>query len=228
MGQFMDVTCRVLTIVFHQVLVFLCVKSVPVPHVHPEERFLVGRIGPKEYRLYRVIVRYGYRDVQKDDLEFEKELVSNIAEFIRSSGEYDKNGFVEDADKPFEKLSTISTGINMLEEDGEVDAHVSPHKEIDPHNAAPKRKKARFMIPKSAQVDSEVRRELQELMDAREAGMSFILGHSYMKAKSGSSFIKRVVINFFYEFLRKNSRGPAYAANIPHASTLEVGMVYQV
>ncbi|AQK74520.1 Potassium transporter 8 [Zea mays] len=213
---------------FHQVLVFLCVKSVPVPHVQPEERFLVGRIGPKEYRLYRVIVRYGYRDVQKDDLEFEKELVSNIAEFIRSSGEYDKNGFVEDADKPFEKLSTISTGINMLEEDGEVDAHVSPHKEIDPHNAAPKRKKARFMIPKSAQVDSEVRRELQELMDAREAGMSFILGHSYMKAKSGSSFIKRVVINFFYEFLRKNSRGPAYAANIPHASTLEVGMVYQV
>jgi KUP system potassium uptake protein len=28
--------------------------------------------------------------------------------------------------------------------------------------------------------------------------------------------------------LRKNSRGPAYAVNIPHASTLEVGMVYQV
>jgi KUP system potassium uptake protein len=223
----MDVTCRVLTIVFHQVLVFLCVKSVPVPHVEPEERFLVGRIGPKEYRLYRVIVRYGYRDVQKDDLEFEKELVGNIAEFIRSSGEYDKNGFV-DTDKPSEKLSTISTGINMLEEDGKLDASVSPHKEIDPHNAAPNRKKARFMIPKSAQVDSEVRCELQELMDAREAGMSFILGHSYMKAKSGSSFIKRIVINFFYEFLRKNSRGPAYAANIPHASTLEVGMVYQV
>lgn len=213
---------------FHQVLIFLCVKSVPVPHVQPEERFLVGRIGPKEYRLYRVIVRYGYRDVQKDDLEFEKELVSNIAEFIRSSGEHDKNGFVEDTDKPSEKLSPISTGIPMWEDDGDLDASVSPHKEVDPHNTAPKRKKARFMIPKSAQVDSEVRRELQELMDAREAGMSFILGHSYMKAKSGSSFVKRIVINFFYEFLRKNSRGPAYAANIPHASTLEVGMVYQV
>ncbi|CAL4885178.1 unnamed protein product [Urochloa decumbens] len=213
---------------FHQVLVFLCVKSVPVPHVQPEERFLVGRIGPKEYRLYRVIVRYGYRDVQKDDLEFEKELVSNIAEFIRSSGEYDKNGFMADTDKPSEKLSLVSTGIPLWEEDGDLDASVSPHKEVDPQNIAPKRKKARFMIPKSAQVDSEVRRELQELMDAREAGMSFILGHSYMKAKSGSSFIKRIVINFFYEFLRKNSRGPAYAANIPHASTLEVGMVYQV
>jgi len=49
-----------------------------------------------------------------------------------------------------------------------------------------------------------------------------------MKAKSGSSFVKRIVINFIYEFLRRNSRGPSYAANIPHASTLEVGMVYQV
>jgi KUP system potassium uptake protein len=68
-GSLWMVTFRVLTTVFHQVLVFLCVKSVPVPHVQPEERFLVGRIGPKEYRLYRVIVRYGYRDVQKDDLQ---------------------------------------------------------------------------------------------------------------------------------------------------------------
>ncbi|XP_062220195.1 potassium transporter 25-like [Phragmites australis] len=213
---------------FHQVLVFLCVKSVPVPHVEAEERFLVGRIGPKEYRLYRVIVRYGYRDVQKDGLEFEKELVRSIAEFIRSSGEYDKNGFMEDTKKPSEKLSPISTGIPLWEEDGELDASVSPHKEVDPHFIAPKRKKVKFVIPKSAQVDSEVCRELQELMDAREAGMSFILGQSYMEVKSGSSFIKRIVINFCYEFLRKNSRGPAYAANIPHASTLEVGMVYQV
>ncbi|KAG0469334.1 hypothetical protein HPP92_018662 [Vanilla planifolia] len=30
---------------FHQVLVFLCIKSVPIPHVKLEERFMVGRIG---------------------------------------------------------------------------------------------------------------------------------------------------------------------------------------
>ncbi|XP_006649013.2 potassium transporter 25 isoform X1 [Oryza brachyantha] len=212
---------------FHQVLVFLCVKSVPVPHVQPEERFLVGRIGPKEYRLYRVIVRYGYRDVQKDDLEFEKDLVSSIAEFIRS-GDSDHNGVSDDTERSGEKLSSISNGIPLWEENGEVDASASPRKEANTQIISPNRKKARFVLPKNAQVDSEVRRELQELMDAREAGMSFILGHSYMKAKSGSSFIKRIVINFFYEFLRRNSRGPTYAATIPHASTLEVGMVYQV
>jgi KUP system potassium uptake protein len=52
---------------------------------------LVGRIGLKQYMLYRVVVRYGYRDVQADALEFEKALVSSIADFIRS-GDSDKNG----------------------------------------------------------------------------------------------------------------------------------------
>ncbi|KAM0922623.1 hypothetical protein ACQ4PT_006097 [Festuca glaucescens] len=213
---------------FHQVLVFLCVKSVPVPHVEPEERFLVGRIGPKEYRLYRVIVRYGYRDVQQDDLEFEKDLINSIAEFIRNGGP-DQNGALEGADKASEKLSSIRSGsIPLWEEDGEVDGSISSNKEINQQTVAQQRKKPRFILPKSAQVDAEVRAELQDLMDAREAGMSFILGHSHMKAKSGSSFVKRIVINFIYEFLRRNSRGPSYAANIPHASTLEVGMVYQV
>jgi KUP system potassium uptake protein len=208
--------------------VFLCAKSVPVPHVEPEERFLVGRIGPKEYRLYRVIVRYGYRDVQQDDLEFEKDLINSIAEFIRNGGP-DQNGSLEGADKASEKLSSIRSGsIPLWEEDGEVDGSISSNKEINQQTVAQQRKKPRFVLPKSAQVDAEVRAELQDLMDAREAGMSFILGHSHMKAKSGSSFVKRIVINFIYEFLRRNSRGPSYAANIPHASTLEVGMVYQV
>ncbi|CAL9773892.1 unnamed protein product, partial [Musa acuminata subsp. burmannicoides] len=67
-----------------QVLVFLCIKSVPVPYVRPDERFLVGRIGPKECRVYRCIARYGSHDIHKDDLEFEKDPVCSIAEFIRS------------------------------------------------------------------------------------------------------------------------------------------------
>jgi len=133
---------------FHQVLVFLCVKSVPVPHVEPEERFLVGRIGPKEYRLYRVIVRYGYRDVQQDDLEFEKDLINSIAEFIRSGGS-DQNGSAEGSDK----LSSISSGsIPLWEEDGETDGLVSPNKEINHQTVAQQRKKPRFVLPKSAQV----------------------------------------------------------------------------
>lgn len=218
---------------FHQVLVFLCIKSVHVPHIQPEDRFLVGRIGPKQYRLYRVVVRYGYRDVPKDDIEFEKDLVCSIAEFIRCSGSDEKNGFLDGAaDLSYERLSSISSGLPFQEEGSELYESDSPRsstdKEINQNAIAPKAKRVRFVLPKNTRVDHEVCAELHELTDAREAGMSFIMARAYMKAKSGSGLIKRVAINFVYEFLRRNSRGSVCAANIPHASTLEVGMVCQV
>ena len=212
----------------YQVLVFLCIRSVSVPHVQPEERFLVGRIGLKQYRLYRVVVRYGYRDVQQDSLEFEKTLVSSIAEFIRS-GDSDLNGHLDGSDSPYEKLSVISKGL-PFQKDGEPEAspESSTPKETNPKLVSSKSRRVRFVLPENAQMNSEVRSELQELTEAREAGMSFIMGRSYMRAKSGSSLIKRIAINFIYEFLMRNSRSPAHAANVPHVSTLEVGMVCQV
>ncbi|XP_022740293.1 potassium transporter 8-like [Durio zibethinus] len=234
---------------FHQVLVFLCIKSVPVPHVSPMERFLVGRVGPKEKRLYRCIARYGYRDIHKDDLEFEKDLVCSIAEFIRSERPECIIG-VEDVEND-EKMTVIGTSSSNLEgvrmcEDGEESSEmvedIKMCKDDDPDSSeivctselmetkSPERlrKRVRFVVPETPLIDRDAKEELQELMEAREAGMAFILGHSYVRAKKGSSLMKRVVINLGYDFLRRNSRGPTYALSIPHASTLEVGMVYLV
>lgn len=228
---------------FHQVVVFLCVKSVPVPHVRPEERFLVGRIGPKEYRLYRCIARYGYRDVDMDDVGFENDLICCIAEFVRtersgqtSAGNNSVTGtsdnlLSEDSDND-RKMAVVGVAsansegsIRMCEEE----TGFSP--EIAVVVAAPPpvpRKRVRFVLPASPQMDTGVREELRELMEAREAGLAFIRGHCYVKAKRGSSLMKRFVINFGYDFLRRNSRGPGNALSFPQASTLEVGMVYQV
>ena len=226
-------TSKMLEHIFHQVLVFLCIKSVPLPHVQPEERFLVGRIGPKQYRIYRVVVRYGYRDVPKDDIEFEKDLVGSIAEFIRCGDSEDKNDCPDGtADHSYERLSSISKGLPFQEEGSEINgsdsSRLSTDKEIYQNAVPPKAKRVRFMLPKGTQIKSEERSELQELTDAREAGMSFITGRTHMTAKSGSGLVKRIAINFVYEFLRRNSRGSVTAANIPHASSLEVGMVCQV
>ncbi|KAM2107400.1 hypothetical protein ACFX1Q_024376 [Malus domestica] len=217
---------------FHQVVVFLCIKSVPVPHVRPEERFLVGRVGPKEYRLYRCIARYGYRDVHKDDMEFERDLICSIAEFIRSERPECNLSLVKLEDD--EKMTVVGTsssnldGIRMsvAELDSSEIASTSELQEIGPTEKAKKRVK--FVVPETPRIDREAVGELQELMEAREAGMAFILGHSYVKAKRGSSFMKKIVINFGYDFLRRNFRGPSYALSIPHVSTLEVGMVYHV
>nr|GEV90900.1 potassium transporter 8-like [Tanacetum cinerariifolium] len=226
---------------FHQVVVFLCVKSVPVPHVRPEERFLVGRIGPKEYRLYRCIARYGYRDVNMDDVGFEKDLICCIAEFIRTErAPSDSNGngngigdLLDDSDNDgkmsvFGTSSANAEGIRMCEEEAENSSELKEVMTVtsSPHHLP--RKRVKFVLPESSpQMDTGVREELRELMEAREAGLAFIRGHCYVKAKRGSSLMKRFTINFGYDFLRRNSRGSANALSFPQASTLEVGMVYQ-
>lgn len=233
---------------FHQVLVFLCIKSVPVPHVRPEERFLVGQIGPREYRLYRCIVRYGYRDVHKDDVEFENDLLCSIAEFLRSGTSPDGNITSEDFGKEDDKMTVVGTrsthadGIQMSEDSVEMGSEItalgqkelrSPppavrQKEIRSPPMPQRRKKVRFIVPESPKIQTGAREELQELMEAREAGIAYIVGNTYMNAKKGSSWMKRFAIDYGYEFLRRNSRTASYALNIPHASTLEVGMIYHV
>lgn len=215
---------------FHQILVFLCIKSVTVPHVRPEERFLVGRVGPKEYRLYRCIARYGYRDMHKDDLEFERDLACSIAEFIRSERTECNNFRHEDLDDN-ERMTVIGTsstqldGIQMCENETYASPIMGTSEIIKTEQL---RKRVRFVLPESPKMNIDTRGELQELMEAREAGIAFIMGHSYVKAKKGSGWMKTLVINYGYDFLRKNSRGPSYALSIPYASTLEVGMVYYV
>ncbi|KAG8384805.1 hypothetical protein BUALT_Bualt04G0156600 [Buddleja alternifolia] len=224
---------------FHQVLVLFCIKYVPVPHVRPEERFLVGRIGPKEYRVYRCIARYGYRDSLMDDVEFEKDLVCSIAEFIRSEVP-ESNGSLNNLENE-EKMAVIGTtsrqakGVRMWAQDDDSDneedlSEVTSPTELREITSSPQvpKKRVRFVLPESPQIDRNARAELQELMEAREAGMAFILGHCYVKTKSGSGLIKRIVINVGYDFLRRNSRAPTYASSFPRASTLEVGMVYHV
>ncbi|KAL8159738.1 hypothetical protein V2J09_001275 [Rumex salicifolius] len=218
---------------FHQILVFLCIKSVPVPHVRSDERFLVGRVGPKGYRMYRCIARYGYRDHPKDEIEFEKDLVCSIAEFIRSEKpEIRGLETAEDTDgeenmKVVGSFSGSLEGIRLFEDDMDTEEILMGSSSSLETKEKP-RKRVRFVVPETPRIDHAAQEELQALMEARESGMAFILGHSYVKAKSGSSLIKKIVINLGYDFLRRNSRGPSYALSLPHASMLELGMVYQV
>lgn len=221
---------------FHQVLIFLCVKSVPIPHVKHEERFLVGHIGPREYRMYRCIVRYGYRDAHKDDIQFENDLVCSIAEYIRTGNAGIKDSTKNLGKQQIEEMVVVGTpsthldGIRLREDNG-VDPEkpgTSELREIRSPRCVKPRKRVSFVIPETPKMDRGAREELRELMEAREAGIAYILGHSYVKTKQGSSFVKKMVINFGYDFLRRNSRASTYALNVPHASTLEVGMVYNV
>ncbi|CAN1225403.1 Potassium transporter 11 [Linum grandiflorum] len=66
----------------HSVVVFVCVKYLPVYTVPEEERFLVKRIGPKNFRMFRCVARYGYKDLHKKDEDFEKKLFESLYLFV--------------------------------------------------------------------------------------------------------------------------------------------------
>lgn len=229
---------------FHNVLVFVCVKSVPVPYVSPDERFLIGRVCPRPYRMYRCIVRYGYKDIHRDIGDFESQLVQSIAEFIHREAVEPQFSASEsssfDGRMAVISTKTLQSSSNlMVSEQEDVDVGISIQSSKSPtlqslrlvyddENPQIRKRHVRFHLPPSPGIDPAVREELMDLIQAKEAGVAYILGHSYVKARRSSSYLKKIVIDIGYSFLRKNCRGPAVALNIPHISLIEVGMIYYV
>ncbi|KAL6657386.1 hypothetical protein ACP70R_005166 [Stipagrostis hirtigluma subsp. patula] len=232
---------------FHQVLVFVCVKSVPVPYVPADERYLIGRIGPREYRMYRCIVRYGYKDVQKDDENFENHLVMSIARFIQmeaeeaaSSGSYESStegrmAVVHTTDAAGTGLvvrdSVDAAGTSSLTRSSKSEtlrSLQSMYEQESAGSAVSRRRRVRFQISEEERINPQVRDELSDLLQAKEAGVAYVIGHSYVKARKNANFLKTFAINYAYSFLRKNCRGPSVTLHIPHISLIEVGMIYYV
>ncbi|XP_004503657.1 potassium transporter 3 [Cicer arietinum] len=232
---------------FYQVVVFVCVKTVSVPSVPHAERYLIGRIGPKSYRLYRCIVRNGYKDVYSHENDFENELVMSIAEFIqleaegsgnldgtgdgrmavvRTSGKFgtrlrmsESAGFEGDSNNLPGALTVSSSKSSTLKKLQAMYEQESPELNT--------RRRIRFEVLNTIYRDPHVKEELMELVEAKRAGAAYVIGHSHVKAKWNSSFAKKFAINL-YSFLRKNCRSPAVGLNIPQTCLIKVGMNYHV
>lgn len=224
---------------FHQVLVFVSFKSSPVPYIPANRRYLIGRVGPKEYKIYRCIVRYGYHDNVRDTHDFEDQIISSIGEFITRE-EYD----LEDLNSPEGRmiiLGTTNEGNGLITVAETSSNEYAPNLSVSESRRglldAPSgsgssppvnRKRVRFMLPpKSPQMRAAVRQELEEIIDARESGTAYFLGQSHLLARRGSNLLKKLLI-MTYVFLDKNSREAPVALNIPNAALLEVGTVYTI
>ncbi|KAK4349356.1 hypothetical protein RND71_032111 [Anisodus tanguticus] len=227
---------------FHSVLVFLCVKSVPVPYVSAEERFLIGRICPRPYRMYRCIVRYGYKEIQRDDGDFEDLLIQSIAEFIQMEAvepqlSSSETPSLDGRMAVISKKAIQSTSTLIVSEDFGMRDSIQSSKSLTlqslrsayaDENPQIRRRQMRFQLPENPGMDPAVKDELQDLIRAKEAGVSYIMGHSYVKVRRSSSFLKKFVVDIGYSFLRKNCRGPSVVLNIPQISLIEVGMIYHL
>ncbi|CAJ1940083.1 unnamed protein product [Sphenostylis stenocarpa] len=219
----------------HSTIVFVCIKYVPVPVVPQEERFLFRRVCPKDYHIFRCVARYGYKDVRKEDHHaFEQLLLESLEKFLRREAleaalELEGNltddvdnvsTNTRDSDLPVgtgaEELRIPLMHDQKLEETG-----ISSTSQEVVASALP----SSYM---SSGEDPGLEYELSALREATESGFTYLLGHGDVRAKKNSFFFKKLMINYFYAFLRKNCRGGTANMRVPHTNIIQVGMTYMV
>ncbi|TYJ13431.1 hypothetical protein E1A91_A10G051500v1 [Gossypium mustelinum] len=190
---------------FHRILVFVMVQSLTVPKVPANQRFVISRIGPTEFRLFQCVVRYGYKDQRNDTHDFENHLIETVAEFLRN-GNNDGEAFRWETTN--QQQSSPSDDVTASSFENVVSSESS-------------KKTVRFRGVGCS-------KELEDLREARESGLAYMMGSTCVLACDTSSYLKKFAINIVYGFLRQNCRHPAIALGVPHTSLIEVGMVYRV
>lgn len=59
-------------------------------------------------------------------------------------------------------------------------------------------------------------------------GVVYILGETEVVAKPHSNLLKKIIVNYVYSFLRKNSRNGEKMLSIPRGQLLKVGIAYEI
>lgn len=104
----------------HSVVVCVCMKYLPVSTVHQEERFLVRRIGTKDFHIFRCVAIYGYKVLHKKDDNFEKMLFDALTLLIRN--ELLMDNVSNSDDYSMYERPEIVTSVPMENENGETNA----------------------------------------------------------------------------------------------------------
>lgn len=183
---------------------------------------------------------YGYKDVRKENHQtFEQLLIESLEKFIRreaqersleSDGDDDNESEDESSSRLFvvPNGSVYSLGVPLL---AEFNQNTGPP--ISEPSTSEEVKSEQTSGSESAITDAEhaeqsLERELSFIRKAKESGVVYLLGHGDIRARKDSWFIKKLVINYFYAFLRKNCRRGIANLSVPHSHLMQVGMTYMV
>ncbi|GAY49081.1 hypothetical protein CUMW_116540 [Citrus unshiu] len=202
----------------HSVVIFVCVKYIPVYTVPEGERFLITRVGPKSFHMFHCVARYGYKDLHKRDDEFEKNLFENLFRFMRleslmdscvASEVYspcDQGDSKDDANLPDPHKVTTTFSPNSIV------SVVSPEYTVR-------------TMSSSQMISQDEIDELEFLTNSRDTGIVHILGKTVMMARRDSEFYKKILIDYIYTFLRKICRENNAIFYCPRECLLNVGQV---
>ncbi|KAK3039043.1 hypothetical protein RJ639_027528 [Escallonia herrerae] len=222
----------------HSVLVLVSIKSILVSKVALEERFLFRQVEPRDYRMFRCVVRYGYKDKFEEPKEFERQLVDNLKQFIRHEHFIVDAGTAEQtaADpvnvqhsavlgKDAELRGSSSATVHAEESGQQKTTSRVSSSSIQSFRGATSTHSSSRIISGPIQGAEE---EMQFVQKAMDRGVVYLLGEAEVVAKPNSSLFKKVVVDYAYGFLRKNFRQGEKVMAIPHTRLLRVGMTYEI
>ncbi|KAJ7010934.1 LOW QUALITY PROTEIN: potassium transporter 11-like isoform X1 [Populus alba x Populus x berolinensis] len=211
----------------HSVVVFVCVKYLPVYTVPEEERFLVKRIGPKNFHMFRCVARYGYKDLHKKDEDFETKLFDSLFLFVRlesmmegcsDSDEYSLYG--QQTERSREALINNNGNITSSLADPTISSIDSIVQIKSPSHV-------NFTVRSSGQTSGQTEVDEREFLNnCRDAGVVHIMGNTVVRARRDSRFYKKIAVDYIYAFLRKICRENSVIFNVPHESLLNVGQIF--
>ena len=219
----------------HSVLVFVSVKHLPISRVEMEERFLFRQVEPREHRIYRCVVRYGYKDAIEEAREFERLLIEALKNFIHNeyfftaSWRAKHSSHLQDeatlANHPMETANTKpqKTGTSLVYVEENLTLQNSPRISSGSIQQATGNQSANV----AGQTQS-VEEEKQFVQKEMEKGVVYLLGETEVVAASNSSIIKRIIVNYAYNFMRRNFRQGGEIMMIPRSRLLKVGMTYEI
>ncbi|CAH9107144.1 unnamed protein product [Cuscuta europaea] len=213
----------------HSVVVFVCVKYLPVYMVPEDERFLVKRIGPKSFHMFRCVARYGYKDLHKKDDEFEKKLFDNLFVFVRLESMMEGCSDSDEYSLCGGQQAKRSADFLLLKSNNSSNTDITTVSSLDTlmHHAGSYHTITSSSGGRKSSQTGEMD-EMEFLTNCRDAGVVHILGNTVVRANRESRFFKKIAINYIYAFLRKICRENSVIFNVPHESLLNVGQIFVV
>lgn len=216
----------------HSVVVFITVKHLPIPHVDVSERFLFRQVEPKHLMVFRCVARYGYLDTLEMASEFVKILVEYLQYYIRDINLYALGD-------PLMRVSNCSARIDSFSTEKPSGRHavyaeemltpIQSFSELTMHPVGINSVLTHLQTAK-LNVEEMIKIEEDQKMVEREVdnGVVYILGETEVVAKPHSNLLKKIIVNYVYSFLRKNSRNGEKMLSIPRGQLLKVGIAYEI
>ncbi|XP_040377794.1 potassium transporter 5 isoform X1 [Oryza brachyantha] len=190
----------------HSVLVIISIKYLPISKIETKERFLFRYVEPKEYRVFRCVVRYGYNDKVEDPGEFESLVIENLKQFIHEESFYSQSSHSLEGE-PIQELGDV----------------VNPATEAQDSMLSRNNAYQHTADPRNGCMDV-----IQSIHNEMGNGVVHLLGETNVVAESNADLLKKIIVDYVYNFIRKNFRQPEKIICVPHNRLLRVGMTYEI